>query len=57
MSYGKRLGHDLMKPTDELFALWKKVRDGTLSRRSFAARCNRSASAWTPFCCAVTTTS
>jgi len=31
----KRLGHDLMKPTDELFALWKKVRDGTLSRRSF----------------------
>jgi transposase len=31
----KRLGHDLMKPTDQLFALWKKVRDGTLSRRSF----------------------
>jgi transposase len=31
----KRLGHDLMKPTNELFALWKKVRDGTLSRRSF----------------------
>ena len=24
-----------MRPTDELFALWKKVRDGTISRRSF----------------------
>jgi transposase len=32
---GKRLGHDLMKPTKELFALWKKVRDGTMSRRRF----------------------
>jgi transposase len=31
----KRLGHDLMKPTDDLFALWKKVRDGTISRRRF----------------------
>src|SRR5476649_2130885 len=31
----KRLGHDLMKPTKELFALWKKVRDGTISRRTF----------------------
>jgi transposase len=31
----KRLGYDLMKPTNELFALWKKVRDGTISRRSF----------------------
>jgi transposase len=31
----KRLGHDLMKPTNNLFALWKKVRDGTLSRRCF----------------------
>jgi len=26
----KRLGLDLMRPTRELFALWKKVRDGTL---------------------------
>ena len=26
----KRLGHDLMRPTKELFALWKRVRDGTL---------------------------
>jgi len=34
----KRLGHDLMKPTIELFALWKKVRDGTISRRSFRRR-------------------
>lgn len=31
----KRLGHDLMRQTKELFALWQKVRDGTLSRRSF----------------------
>jgi len=34
----KRLGHDLMKPTNELFALWKKVRDGTISRRSFQSQ-------------------
>ena len=34
----KRLGHDLMKPTKELFALWKKVRDGTISRRTFRRR-------------------
>jgi transposase len=31
----KRLGHDLMKPTKELFVLWQKVRDGTISRRTF----------------------
>ena len=31
----KRLGHDLMRPTREMFALWKKVRDGTISRRTF----------------------
>jgi transposase len=31
----KRLGHDLMRPTRELFALWKKVRDGTICRRTF----------------------
>lgn len=31
----KRLGHDLMRETKKLFALWQKVRDGTLSRRSF----------------------
>jgi transposase len=31
----KRLGHDLMRPTQELFALWQKVRDGTMSRRTF----------------------
>jgi transposase len=31
----KRLGRDLMKPTKELFALWQKVRDGTISRRGF----------------------
>jgi transposase len=34
----KRLGHDLMRPTKEMFALWKNVRDGTLSRRSFKRR-------------------
>jgi transposase len=31
----KRLGHDLMRPTKELFGLWKRVRDGTISRRAF----------------------
>lgn len=34
----KRLGHDLMRPTKEMFALWQKVRDGTLSRRAFRRR-------------------
>jgi transposase len=34
----KRLGHDLMRPTRELFALWKRVRDGTLSRVEFRHR-------------------
>jgi transposase len=34
----KRLGHDLMRPTQELFALWKRVRDGTLSRAEFQRR-------------------
>lgn len=32
----RRLGHDLMRPTREMFALWQKVRDGTLSRQAFA---------------------
>lgn len=31
----RRLGHDLLRPTKELFALWQKVRDGTLSRAAF----------------------
>lgn len=31
----RRLGHDLMRPTEEMFALWEKVRDGTLSRSEF----------------------
>ena len=34
----KRLGHDLMRSTKKLFALWKKVRDGTISRRTFRRR-------------------
>jgi transposase len=34
-SIARRLGHDLMRPTNEMFALWQKVRDGTLSRRDF----------------------
>jgi transposase len=34
----KRLGRDLMRPTKELFGLWKRVRDGTTSRRTFARR-------------------
>ena len=31
----KRLGHDLMRPTKEMFALWQNVRDGTISHRAF----------------------
>jgi len=31
----RRLGHDLMRPTKEMFGLWQKVRDGTLSRVEF----------------------
>jgi transposase len=31
----RRLGWDLMRPTKEMFALWAKVRDGTLSREQF----------------------
>ena len=31
----RRLGWDLMRPTKEMFALWQKVRDGTLTRRQF----------------------
>ena len=31
----KRLGHDLMRPTKAMFALWQKVRDGTIKRRTF----------------------
>jgi transposase len=31
----KRLGHDLMRPTQELFRHWSRCRDGTLTRRGF----------------------
>lgn len=31
----RRLGHDLMRPTKAMFALWQKVRDGTLTRSEF----------------------
>jgi transposase len=34
----KRLGRDLMRPTKELFALWKRVRDGTLQIRTVVRR-------------------
>ncbi len=34
----KRLGWDLMRPTKEMFALWAKVRDGTMSRAEFKRR-------------------
>jgi transposase len=34
----KRLGRDLMRPTKELFGLWKRVRDGTLQRRTVVRR-------------------
>jgi len=31
----KRLGHDLMRPTKALFALWQKVRAGTRTHQAF----------------------
>lgn len=31
----KRLGRDLMRPTRELFEVWARYRDGTLTRRGF----------------------
>ena len=31
----RRLGHDLMRSTKAMFALWQKVRDGTLTRSEF----------------------
>lgn len=34
----RRLGRDLMKPTSEMFALWARVRDGTLTRKMFQRR-------------------
>jgi transposase len=34
----KRLGHDLMRPTKEMFALWQKVRDGTITHQTFQLR-------------------
>lgn len=34
----RRLGHDLLRATREMFALWQRVRDGTLGRAEFRAR-------------------
>jgi len=34
----QRLGRDLLRPTKELFALWKRYRDGTLQRGTFERR-------------------
>ena len=31
----KRLGHDLMRPTKELFRHWSRCRDGTITRAEF----------------------
>jgi transposase len=31
----RRLGQDLLRPTKEMFALWQRVRDGTLTRAEF----------------------
>lgn len=31
----QRLGHDLMRPTKELFRLWARCRDGTITRLGF----------------------
>jgi transposase len=33
----KRLGHDLMRPTKELFRHWSRCRDGTMTRAKFVA--------------------
>jgi hypothetical protein len=38
----RRLGHDLLRPTRELFRQWSRCRDGTISRAEFeAGRCCR----------------
>jgi transposase len=34
----KRLGHGLMRRTKALFDLWRRVRDGTIARRTFRRR-------------------
>lgn len=34
----KRLGHDLLREVKSLFALWDRVRDGTLSRRGLKSQ-------------------
>jgi transposase len=34
----KRLGHDLMRPTKELFRHWSRCRDGTMTRAQFERR-------------------
>jgi hypothetical protein len=34
----KRLGHDLLREVKSLFALWHRVRDGTLSRRGLKSQ-------------------
>jgi transposase len=34
----KRLGHDLLREVKAMFALWDRVRDGTLSRRGFKSQ-------------------
>jgi len=34
----KRLGHDLLRPTRQLFHHWARYRDGTLTRRSWLQR-------------------
>jgi transposase len=34
----KRLGHDLMRPTVELFRIWRRYREGTITRRGLKRR-------------------
>lgn len=34
----ERLGHDLLRPTQELFRLWANCSDGPLARRQFRRR-------------------
>ncbi len=38
---GSEVGRELLNLSDELFGLWKRVRDGTLAKRAFPAKMTR----------------
>jgi transposase len=38
---GSKTGRELLTLSDELFGLWKRVRDGTLTRRAFTSKMTR----------------